>query len=118
MSDRAALPPLAQDIAAQLAGGFLQDPFSVLGPQKGPDNSVLYVFLPGAEGGQVLSRQGRRLLGELVPMMPAGLFAVRLDERVPYLLRITWPGAGRQTEEEIGRVIARPAIRCPEPVQA
>jgi len=99
MSDRVALPPLAQDVAAQLTGGFLQDPFSVLGPHKGPDDSVLYAFLPGAEGVQVLSRQDRRLLGELVPMEPAGLFAVRLDERVPYLLRITWPGAVQETED-------------------
>ncbi len=87
------------EAAEALAGGFLNDPFAILGPHTTPAGRVIRAFLPGAEGVNVHARADGRLLGRLTPAAPAGLFEGQIDDAAPYRLHIAWPGAMQETED-------------------
>ena len=47
----------------------------------------------------MVARDGGRVLGELAPAAPEGLFCGTVASVEPYLLRIEWPGAVQETED-------------------
>jgi 1,4-alpha-glucan branching enzyme len=81
--------------AAAAMSGRLDDPFAVLGPHGG----VVRSFQPGAEAVELAARDDGRPLGRL-DHLDGGLFTGRLEEPVPYLLRIRWPGGTVQETED------------------
>ena len=84
--------------AAALLEGRLDDPFAFLGLHGG----VVRTFQPDAEAVTLVAREGGRELGRM-ERIGDGLFAGRLAEDVPYLLRISWPGgAVQETEDTYG----------------
>ncbi len=93
------VPGLSPDVAAQLADGRLNDPFSVLGPHDTGSGPIVRTFLPGARDVEVIARSDGRRIGTLMPSQPNGLFVGRVDSRGPYRLRITWPDAVQETED-------------------
>ncbi|MFN3945653.1 MAG: 1,4-alpha-glucan branching protein GlgB [Allosphingosinicella sp.] len=81
--------------AAAAMSGRLHDPFAVLGPHGGTVRS----FQPGADRIELAAREDGRPLGRL-DHLDGGLFTGRLEEEVPYLLRIGWPdGTVQETED-------------------
>ena len=78
-----------------LTEGRHGDPFALLGPHDG----LLRSFQPGATTVEVLARDGSASLGALEQVHPSGLFEGRPSRLVPYVLRITWPGAVQETED-------------------
>ncbi len=93
------LEPLNRADAEALTGAQHGDPFNVLGPHETDEGRIVRVFLPNAQAVEVLRRSDRSSIGRLQPREPAGLFEARIDDRTPYLLRITWPGAIQETED-------------------
>jgi 1,4-alpha-glucan branching enzyme len=85
--------------AAALAEGTHGNPFSALGPQESVHGRVIRAFLPGAGKVEALRRSDGGLLAELEPGNAPGLFENLVPERVPYRLRISWPGAVQETED-------------------
>ena len=81
--------------AAALLDGRLDDPFAFLGLHDG----VVRTFQPGAKGVSLMARDDGRELGSL-DRIGDGLFAGRLAEGVPYLLRVEWPGGVEQETED------------------
>ena len=86
-------------IAAALHEGRLNDPFAVLGRHREGEHWVVRTFQPGAQSVVLVARDGGRALAQLQEQA-GGLFAGRLPEDTPYLLRISWPGgAVHETED-------------------
>ncbi len=78
-----------------LAAGRHGDPFAVLGRP----GDVVRSFQPGASAVTVLARGDGREIARLEPVHPAGVFAGRVPDGRPYVLRIDWPGAVQETED-------------------
>jgi 1,4-alpha-glucan branching enzyme len=81
-----------------LVGGRHGDPFSLLGPHRTGDGWVLRAFLPGASAVAAHAPDGS-LIAPLAPAHQAGLFVGPLPGRVPYRLRIEWPGGPQETAD-------------------
>ena len=81
------IPPLDAEVATALAHGQFGDPFSALGPHRGPDGRFVRVFLPGAKSIAVLQGE-RRERTELTAREPAGLFEGAIGDG-SYLLSIS-----------------------------
>jgi 1,4-alpha-glucan branching enzyme len=94
-------PELAGDPSAvsALAEGRIGDPFALLGPHPCARGSVVRVYLPPAQGVEVLDRSGA-LLAALQPLPTPGLFAGVIPAGNPYRLRIHWPGGLLQETED------------------
>jgi 1,4-alpha-glucan branching enzyme len=90
---------LGAQSAAALAQGVHGNPFSVLGPHDTPQGRVIRSFLPGALKVEVLRRSDGAVLSTLEPASEAGLFENLVPERVPYRMRIQWPGAEQEMED-------------------
>ena len=83
---------------AALLESRLDDPFAMLGAHDGE----VRTFQPGAQAVTLIARDDSRAIGALDELAP-GLFVGRLDEDVPYALRIAWPGgAVQETEDPYG----------------
>ena len=82
-----------------LADGRHGDPFSILGDHRAGTDRIIRVFMPGAEGVDVLGREDGSRLGTLDQVHPAGLFAGAVGAGGPYRLRIRWPDAVQETED-------------------
>ncbi|SEM17669.1 1,4-alpha-glucan branching enzyme [Xaviernesmea oryzae] len=94
---------VAPDAILALVEGRHGDPFSILGPHRGPDGEMLVrAFLPGAVGVSILDRGSRAELAVARLLHPAGLFEATLPESARYLLQITWPDAVQRTEDPYG----------------
>ena len=78
-----------------LLEGRLDDPFAFLGLH----GETVRSFQPGADAVRLIARDDGRPLGDLEDH-GGGLFAGRIEEPVPYLLRIQWPGGGVQESED------------------
>ena len=89
---------LAQAATAAMEGR-LTDPFALLGRHDSPDGPVVRSFQPDAEKIELAARDDGRPLGRL-EHFEGGLFIGRLEEDVPYLLRIAWPGGAVQETED------------------
>ena len=85
--------------AEAIAGARHGDPFKILGPRDTSAGRVIRAFLPGAQAVEVLRRSDRAVIGQLSPKELSGLFVGTVDDRAPYLLRITWPNAIQETED-------------------
>ncbi len=85
--------------AEALAQARLGDPFAVLGPHRTDNGWVIRVFVPGANGVEVLSRSEGRLLATLDRGAAEGLFEGRLTSLPPYRLRIVWSGGAQEVED-------------------
>jgi 1,4-alpha-glucan branching enzyme len=79
---------------ATLIDGTNGDPFALLGPH----GDVIRVFLPGADGVQILARDGA-LLSQMHRRHGGTVFEAQLANPQPYLLRIDWDGAEQITED-------------------
>ncbi|RKR04304.1 1,4-alpha-glucan branching enzyme [Kushneria sinocarnis] len=92
---------LDEHTAQALCEGRHGDPFAVLGPHEQPDGGViLRVWLPGAIGVEVLSRETpARLLARPGRSRLPGLFVAHLDYIEPYLLRVRWPWGEEVVED-------------------
>jgi len=91
-------PPDRAEIEA-LAHAQHGDPFKLLGPHDGPSGRIIRAFLPGAKAVEVRRRLDGGVIGELRASNPPGLFEGDVSERVPYRLRIVWPGAVQEIED-------------------
>jgi 1,4-alpha-glucan branching enzyme len=101
----AALDPVrAEDIATGRCG----DPFSILGPHPTDRGRIVRALLPGARAVEAVGADSGRLLGELEPLGPDGLFGGPVDGAEPYLLRIYWPSVTVLTEDpyEFGALLS------------
>jgi Alpha amylase, C-terminal all-beta domain len=87
------------DAAQALASGRHGAPFSVLGPHRKTEGTVVRVYLPGACGVEVIARAGSRSLGALAPGKAKGIFEGPASSVESYRLRISWPGALQETED-------------------
>jgi 1,4-alpha-glucan branching enzyme len=85
--------------AEAIASARHGDPFKVLGPRDTSAGRVIRAFLPGAQTVEVLRRSDRTLIGQLSQKELSGLFVGTVDDRAPYLLRITWPNTIQETED-------------------
>jgi 1,4-alpha-glucan branching enzyme len=96
------LPPTAgleqHDIAALTAARHA-DPFALLGLHRIDGVPYVRALLPNANGVRVLARDDARVLGELVRIHPAGLFAGPIADAVPYRLDIDWHGTHQEIED-------------------
>jgi 1,4-alpha-glucan branching enzyme len=94
------IAPMTDPMLVQaLVEGRLNDPFALLGLHSTPQGYVVRVFVPGARAVRVVARDDGRILAELLPDGPGGLFSGVLDTGAPYLLHIDWPGATQETED-------------------
>jgi 1,4-alpha-glucan branching enzyme len=87
----------AAAIAALVAGRH-GDPFSLLGPHQAAQGWIVRAFCPGAHGVTVLAGDGATL-AVLTREHPDGLFSGPIPGRVPYRLRIDWPGGVQEIED-------------------
>lgn len=74
------------------------DPFSFLGPHPQGDESLVRVWLPGADAVELLASDGSPL-GRMHCSDPQGLFELQLPQAQRYRLRIHWPGSVQETED-------------------
>jgi 1,4-alpha-glucan branching enzyme len=88
-----------EDAVLATVAGDHGDPFSFLGPHRGPEGPVVRAFLPGAKRVEVVSSSGGSL-GELERAHPDGLFAgpVSKEDR-SYRLRVAYPEAEVELED-------------------
>ncbi|TRL32763.1 1,4-alpha-glucan branching protein GlgB [Rhizobium straminoryzae] len=89
--DRAALDALVD--------GRHGDPFALLGPHPAQGATIIRAFLPGAEGVEILSRDGSGTRFRMHAIHPGGIFAAAIDRGDAYRLRIQWPEAVQETED-------------------
>ncbi|WP_181705182.1 1,4-alpha-glucan branching protein GlgB [Chthonobacter rhizosphaerae] len=92
----AGLDPGAVDA---LVHGRHGDPFSILGPHRQGDATVVRAYFPGAQGVEVRARGGGDKLGDLALVHPSGLFAGPLSRGGPYVFRVRWRDAVQETED-------------------
>ena len=74
------------------------DPFSFLGPHAQGDETLVRVWLPGADAVELLASDGSPM-GRMHCSDPQGLFELQLPQAQPYRLRIHWPGSVQETED-------------------
>ena len=74
------------------------DPFSFLGPHPQQDGTLIRVWMPGAEGVELLATDGHSL-GAMQCADAQGLFELHLNEHQGYRLRIQWPDGPQETED-------------------
>ena len=86
-------------VGQELLEGRLADPFALLGAHGAGEDRVVRTFQPDALAVTVAARDDGRELGTLEEQEP-GLFVGRVEEDVPYLLRICWPGDVVQETED------------------
>ncbi|MGL6250187.1 MAG: GlgB N-terminal domain-containing protein, partial [Billgrantia desiderata] len=98
-NDRQANAALPRSDAEALANGRHPDPFAVLGMHAQGDGYALRVYLPGAQGVEVLRRDSERIEGQLSELGTPGLFVIALDEAFAYRLRIHWSDGVQETED-------------------
>jgi 1,4-alpha-glucan branching enzyme len=90
---------LDRSAAEAMAEGTLTDPFALLGPHQSPQGWVIRTYVPGAIGIEAVAASDGKLLGQLDSVEVDGLFEGLMRDRVPYLLRIAWPGGTQETED-------------------
>jgi len=78
-----------------LTAGRHGDPFALLGRH----GEIVRTFQPGARAVTLLARGDGREIARMEPVHPAGVFAARVPDGRPYVLRIEWPGAVQETED-------------------
>jgi 1,4-alpha-glucan branching enzyme len=81
-----------------LVAGTHGDPFSLLGLHAAEEGWVLRALLPGAHGVAAHAPDGG-LIATLVRTHPDGLFVAPMPGRMPYRLRIDWPGGAEETAD-------------------
>jgi 1,4-alpha-glucan branching enzyme len=74
------------------------DPFSFLGPHAQGDETLVRVWLPGADAVELLASDGSPM-GRMHCSDPQGLFELQLPQAQRYRLRIHWPGSVQETED-------------------
>ncbi|GLK67372.1 1,4-alpha-glucan branching protein GlgB [Hansschlegelia plantiphila] len=82
-----------------LANGTHGDPFAALGRRDDGAGPYVRAVLPGAEGVEVVARDGGEVVGVLTELDGTGVFEGPVKGVDPYLLRIRWPGATFETED-------------------
>ncbi|MDH4612506.1 1,4-alpha-glucan branching protein GlgB [Pseudomonas sp. BN102] len=75
------------------------DPFAYLGPQRQGEDTLVRVWLPGAEAVELLAADSGESLGAMARTDAEGLFELQLAECPAYRLRIRWPGGQQETED-------------------
>ena len=85
--------------AEALAAGRPLDAFAVLGPHEDGSHRIVRVFVPGADGVEIVGREDGRSLGTLEPGCISGLFEGPIAQAGAYRVRIQWPGAVQETED-------------------
>ncbi|MGF9691614.1 1,4-alpha-glucan branching protein GlgB [Rhizobium sp. 0TCS1.26] len=93
------LAGLDRDAVNALVDGRHGDPFSILGPHVVNGVTVVRVFLPGAEGVELLQADASAVRTKMHPVHEAGLFAAALETGGRYSFRIQWPDAVQETED-------------------
>jgi len=93
---------LDRQTANALENATLADPFMVLGAHDTADGRVVRVFVPGAQGVEVIDRADRASLGRLPRGEVDGLFEGLVRGRGSYLLIIDWPDGRQETEDPYG----------------
>ena len=74
------------------------DPFSFLGPHAQGEETLVRVWLPGADAVDLLASDGTSL-GRMRCSDPDGLFELELPQAQRYRLRIHWPGGVQESED-------------------
>ncbi|ERH50533.1 glycogen branching protein [Ectopseudomonas chengduensis] len=74
------------------------DPFSFLGPHAQGDETLVRVWLPGADAVELLASDGSPM-GRMHCSDPQGLFELQLPQAQRYRLRIHWPGSVQEMED-------------------
>ncbi len=94
-------PALAAADIAALENGRHGDPFAILGPHVCDNGKNVYVraWVPGALGVEIHDRATGKKIAGLVERQTKGLFDTVLAARIPYKLRVQWPGAVVWTED-------------------
>lgn len=82
-----------------LVAGHHGDPFSILGPHEAHDVTIVRAFYPGAEGVDLVEREGGAVQSRMHLIHPAGLFAGSIPANAPYALSVHWPDADQLTED-------------------
>jgi 1,4-alpha-glucan branching enzyme len=85
--------------AQALAEGTDGDPFSALGPRADSNGQIIRVFVPGANGVEVIRRVDDVPIARLEHSEHDGLFEGYIAEHAPYRLRIEWPAGVQETED-------------------
>ncbi|MGV2104457.1 1,4-alpha-glucan branching protein GlgB [Agrobacterium vitis] len=88
----------AQAVQA-LIDGRHGDPFSILGPHRTDEETVVRAIFPGALGVEMLDRNSNAPVGRLNLVHPGGLFAGELRSSSRYRFRIEWQGAVQIAED-------------------
>ncbi len=93
--------PAALDAARayEIASGRCAYPFAVLGPHNPPEGRVVRACLAGALRVEAIGAASGRVLGQLEPIGPDGLFGGPVEGDEFYLLRVVWPGATTLAED-------------------
>jgi 1,4-alpha-glucan branching enzyme len=74
------------------------DPFSFLGPHAQGDETLVRVWLPGADAVELLASDGSPM-GRMHCSDPQGLFELQLPQAQRYRLRIHWPGSVQEMDD-------------------
>ncbi|OWV80593.1 glycogen-branching enzyme [Rhizobium sp. R635] len=93
------LAGIGHDALWALIEGRHGDPFSILGPHESGGMTIMRVYLPGAEGVDLIEAASGRVVAPFSIAHPSGLFAAAVGSRMPYRLRITWPDGEQITED-------------------
>ncbi|MBX5241662.1 1,4-alpha-glucan branching protein GlgB [Rhizobium sp. NLR22b] len=93
------LAGIGHDALWALIEGRHGDPFSILGPHESGGMTIVRVYLPGAEGVDLIEAASGRVVAPFSIAHPSGLFAAAMGSRMPYRLRITWPDGEQITED-------------------
>ena len=90
---------LDRETAEALEAGRPLDAFAALGPHEGKAGRIVRVFVPGAQGVEVVGRDDGKSWGVLTAGAGAGLFEGPVERPGAYILRIQWPGGVQETED-------------------
>jgi 1,4-alpha-glucan branching enzyme len=90
---------LDRETAEALEAGRPLDAFAALGPHEGKAGRIVRVFVPGAQGVEVVGRDDGKSWGVLTAGAGAGLFEGPVERSGAYILRIQWPGGVQETED-------------------
>ncbi|HZX18066.1 MAG TPA: 1,4-alpha-glucan branching protein GlgB [Pseudomonas sp.] len=87
-----------QDRVERLLRAEDGDPFSFLGPHPQEGGTLVRVWMPNAEGVELLTRDGQSL-GAMQRTDAQGLFELSISQAQSYCLRIQWPDGQQETED-------------------
>ncbi|MBX5132142.1 1,4-alpha-glucan branching protein GlgB [Rhizobium lentis] len=93
------LAGIGHDALWALIEGRHGDPFSILGPHESGGMTIVRVYMPGAEGVDLIEAASGKVVTPFSIAHPAGLYAAAMGSRMPYRLRITWPDGEQITED-------------------